>query len=411
LTRIGADSFAGITLYPSLAKKCMEAAVWAGALYYPYMRVRDKDWLKAAALYWDSMCRFQPTGYVLRESLDCRRLIEAGFLSSLNPEPYAADVNRELLMFMRNNVETLQRRFNISNVQAMDNGPGWGTEGPSRGHQGLGWIHISKIIPEFSGFLADEGLAQIGRGDDHQWVGLHPTVAAAYMLALVGACTDRDRLEPVTDNPSPLLSPIRGVVAAIRLLTDGAMDMYGSPDLSYDVAGFAMLAIESVMPRDLAGISVERILDIKDRLGEELGEFRTFVAAQQPELERLASIHSSDISAEAFAVHINSEIKRPLERLERGLKLLGFDTIRSLLTVQTVTPPAALAYVADHAHAPPTVTAVGAVGAVIGSAWWQLARDRKQQIRESPVGYLLSVKRALRARTVVERRAELLARA
>ena len=34
--------------------------MWAGALYYPYMRVRDKDWLKAAVLYWDSMRRFQP---------------------------------------------------------------------------------------------------------------------------------------------------------------------------------------------------------------------------------------------------------------------------------------------------------------------------------------------------------------
>ena len=384
--------------------------MWAGALYYPYMRVRDKDWLKAAALYWDSMRRFQPVGYVLRESLECERLIEAGFLSSLNPEPYAENVKGDLLTFMQNNVEALRRRFDIRDVEAMDKGPGWGTEGPNRGHKGLGWIHISKINRGFSYFLADEGLAQIGRGDDDHWVGLHPTVAAAYMLALVGACTDRARLEPVTDDPSPLLSPTQGVVAAIRLLTGAAMDVHRSPDLSYDAAGFAMLAIESVMPRHLASISVERILDIKERLGEELGEFRTFVAAQRPELARLASVQSSDIRAEAFAAHIKSEVDRPLERLERGLKLLGFDSIRSLLTVQTVTPPAALAYVAEQAHASPTVTAVGAVGLVIGSAWWQLAADRNQQIRESPVGYLLSVKRALRARTVVERRAELLAR-
>lgn len=79
--------------------------------------------------------------------------------------------------------------------------------------------------------------------------------------------------------------------------------------------------------------------------------------------------------------------------------------------MQTVTPPAAVAYVADQVHAPPAVAAVGAVSTVIGSAWWQLARDRKQQMRDSPVGYLLSVKRALKPSAIVERKARLLAKA
>lgn len=290
-------------------------------------------------------------------------------------------------------------------------GPGWGTEGPRQGLKSLGWIHASKMIPELSGFLNDEGLAHIGRGDDRRWVGLHPTLAAAYMLALAEACAEQERLEPVTDNPSPLLSPTQGVAAAIRLLTDGSVDAHESRDPRSDVAGFAMLAIESVMPRDLSRISVERILDVKNSLGEELDTFRAFVSGQREELQQLASITSDDVRAEAFAAHINTEIKKPLERLERGLNRLGFDTIRSLLTMQTVAPPAAVTYLSDQAHAPPAVASVGAVGAVIGSAWWQLAKDRKQQIHESPVGYLLSVKRALKPRIVVRRRATLLAKA
>jgi hypothetical protein len=231
------------------------------------------------------------------------------------------------------------------------------------------------MIPELSGFLADEGLAHIGRGDDHRWVGVHPTVAAAYMLALAGACAEQERLDPVTDNPSPLLSPTQGVAAAIRLLTDRSVDAHYSRDSGYDVAGFAMLAIESVMPKDLSRISVERILNVKDSLEEELDTFRVFIAGQREELQQLASISSGGVRAEAFAKHINSEITAPLERLERGFNQLGFDTIRSLLTMQTVAPPAAVTLLSDHAHAPPTVTAVGAVSAVIGSAWWQLAQE------------------------------------
>jgi hypothetical protein len=385
--------------------------MWAGALYYPYMRVRDPDWLKAAALYWDSMRRFQPRGYQLRETAGSRLFVEAGFLISKDPEPYAIDVTQDLLEFMREHTDTLRRRFNVHRVSVLAAGPGWGTEGPSRGHKGLGWIHASKMRAEFSGFLADEGLAQIGRGEDSQWVGLHPTVAAAYMLALVGACVEQDQLEPVTDNPNSRLSPTRGVEAAMRLLADDTVDPPGPGHGGEDGAGLAMLAIESVMPRDLASVSVERILTTKDDLGEELATFRNFIADQQPELERLAGIRSLDIRAEAFAAHLNTQVKEPLKRLERGLRLQGFDTVRSLLTVQTVAPPAVLAYAADHADVPPVVTAVGAVGLVVGTAWWQLDRDRKQRVRESPVGYLLSVKRALKARTVTERMAKLLRRA
>lgn len=58
---------------------------WAGALYYPFMRVRDTAWLKAAVLYWDSLYRFQPHGYDLRETEDTKALVEADFLRSLNP--------------------------------------------------------------------------------------------------------------------------------------------------------------------------------------------------------------------------------------------------------------------------------------------------------------------------------------
>jgi Family of unknown function (DUF6236) len=303
------------------------------------------------------------------------------------------------------------RQFGIRDTQITEAGPGWGMEGPRQGPKSLGWIHASKMIPELSSFLRAEGLAHIGRGDDPRWVGVHPTVAAAYMLALTDECAEKERLEPVTDNPNPLLSPTQGVAAAIRLLADGSVDTHESPDPRYGVAGFAMLAIESVMHRDLSRISIERILDIKDSLREELGTFRAFVASQQDELQQLAAITSDDVRAEAFAAHINTEIKEPLERLERGLNRLGFDTIRSLLTMQTVAPPAAVTYLSAETHAPPAVAAVGAVGAVIGSAWWQLAHGRKQELHDSPVGYLLSLKRALKPRMVVRRRATLLAKA
>ena len=382
--------------------------MWVGGLYYPYMRVRNPNWLKASILYWDSIRRFCPAGYRLRESQVDSQLTEAGFLKNVNPEFYSADISNELLAFMQENIEFLRNRFSV-NAALVDStsGPGWGTDGPRYGDKRLGWVHSRKMSNEFSGFLAGEGLAEIGRGGDSQWVGLHPVVAAAYMLALVSECAHREQLEPVTDNPSPLLSPAQGVRAAIRLLTSASVGLR-LEESRYDAAGFAVLAIESVMPKDLNGISVDRIIEVKNKLQEELTLFRGLVESQQPELERLASIGSDDIYTEAFAAHVSSTIKGPLARLERGFKLNNWDTIRSVLTMQTITPPTLTSVVSSSAHVPPTMIAIEGVGVAIGSAWWQLVEQRKQLIRQSPVGYLLSINKALSARTIIGRRARLL---
>jgi hypothetical protein len=386
----------------------LEARVWEGALYYPYMRIRNENWLKLSALYWDSMRRFKPTSYRLQDSSVGEQFTQAGFLRSLDPRSYAADISNELLAFMIRNKKVLRWKYSIQAALDAPSGPGWGTEGPSGRNRNLGWIHSRKMRDEYRDFLIDEGLGQVGRDSDDRWVGLHPTIAAAYMLTLVGTCADSEGLEPITDYQTPFLPPTMGVESAIRLLTADT-NLYQYPGhASDDAVNFAIAGLQIVRPRNLANISVERILDTKNKLGEELATFRTLVARQQPELERLASIQSDDIRAEAFTAHLNSEIRGPLERLERGQRLCGIDTVRSLLAWQTYTPPAVVLGVETVTHLRPVVTAIGTAVTIVGSARLQLTRDRRQQIRESPVGYLLSVKRELGPRTFAERAAQIL---
>jgi hypothetical protein len=244
----------------------LEAAVWEGALYYPYMRIRDEDWLKMSALYWDSMRRFKPTRYHLRDSSVGGQFAQAGFLISLDPGRYAADVSNELLAFMMQHTETLRRRYSIQAALDAPSGPGWGTEGPSGRNRNLGWIHSRKIREEYRDFLIGEGLGQVGRNSDDQWVGLHPTMAAAYMLTLVGTCADSEGLDPITDYQTPFLPPTTGVESAIGLLTADT-NLYQDPGhASHDAANFAIAAIQIVKPRNLRNISVERILDTRNNL-------------------------------------------------------------------------------------------------------------------------------------------------
>ena len=41
-------------------------------LYYPFVHIRDDDWLKLAALYWPEVRRLVPSGYPKRDSETAR---------------------------------------------------------------------------------------------------------------------------------------------------------------------------------------------------------------------------------------------------------------------------------------------------------------------------------------------------
>jgi Family of unknown function (DUF6236) len=382
--------------------------MWAGGLYYPFMRIRSASWLKASALYWDTMRRFRPRNYSPRDSLVSSQLADAGFLQYISPEPYVEEVSYDLQRFIGEYADVLRRQFGIS--AALDDRrtrPVWGFDAPNGSDKRLGWIHSRKMGFGFASFLESEGLGVVGRGNDLDWVGLHPTLAAAYMLALVGECAEHEQLEPTTDSPDQLLSPAYGVESAIRLLTSGVIDPR-SADLRHDMAGFAMLAMEYALPKNINEVSVDQLLATKHSLREELAQFREFVAAQRQELERLASIQDPAIYAEAFTHHVRSQVAEPLKQLEHGLKLCGLETVRSVFTMQSFAPPALAVGASEMLHLPPVAATASGISAVIGTAWWQYADARRQQIANSPVGYLLSVNRRLSPRTIVGRRARML---
>jgi hypothetical protein len=113
----------------------MHYPMWAGALYYPYMRVRDENWLKAGALYWGSIRRFKPTSYRLRDSKVGRQLAEAGFLKSLDPDRYAADVSLDLLQFMKQNKRKYAKEVQRPNSSGLAQRTELGARGPQQEKQ------------------------------------------------------------------------------------------------------------------------------------------------------------------------------------------------------------------------------------------------------------------------------------
>jgi hypothetical protein len=62
-------------------------------LYYPYIHIRDEQWLKLAALYWPRLARVLPHDFPVPDSETVRTLVdELDFIMPVEPGPTAAAV-------------------------------------------------------------------------------------------------------------------------------------------------------------------------------------------------------------------------------------------------------------------------------------------------------------------------------
>ncbi|MFJ3404144.1 DUF6236 family protein [Promicromonospora sp. NPDC090134] len=366
------------------------------ALYYPFIHVRDEDWLKTAALYWPAIHRLVPRGHQIHDTATAHEFVEAGVLLAEDPDLYVHETQSSFTSALRRNIDQLESRFHIGDI-------------PYSGYvEKLGWIHVQKIPPMLLDMFVARRLAVRGRPDmglrtlrshspGSEWVGFHPAVAGAYMTALAGHVSEQGRFQPLTDAQDLRRAvPDPDAEAALRLLT-------GAPGPEPELAEeYILLALETVLPTNLAGVHAESILRCREKLQGELDAFRAYVDDQVEELRQIAAVPAEHRRLEEFSRHVQGTIERPLRELEQGLRLHKLETVRSLLTTSAYAPPAAagagLAYLAE-----PTATVAGSVAAVIGKAWWDVRQERSTIRKDSPVGYLLDVRQRLTPATASRR--------
>ncbi|MFI7209425.1 hypothetical protein [Micromonospora aurantiaca (nom. illeg.)] len=382
------------------------------ALYYPYIHIRDEQWLKTAALYWPSIYRLVPDGYFRSDGRTSAAFCDADILRTVDPGAFTAGMEGELARALRRHSEDLVREFSIERALADFDGVPFGDLGPDV--PALGWIHIAKFPERLLAQLCDMGLAQQGRAmlpeTPHrgavmaEWIGLHPTLAGAYMTVVARRVGQDAGYNPLTDQADLRRATVNGnVAAALRLLGVGgdSEDAKEAPCLEGNgVHTYVSLALNYVRPGNLDDVAPEAILRCRTDLEEELQAFREYVAGQQQELSTLAGIGYDRQRLEAFTEHVTQTIEVPLKKLERGLALHRMEPTRSLLLAGSFTPPAAVAAFTDNV--PVAATTVG-VAATVGSAWWSVSAARRSARQASPVGYLLDVRDRLTPQTVASR--------
>jgi hypothetical protein len=167
-------------------------------LYYPFIHFRDEAWLKLSALYWDDVTRIVPRSYTPRDSKEVRLLEEAEVLRRVDPGAYEARVGQLFEILLRRYAAGLLRRYDVSRRESWpDNAERFSLKG-ARSSRSLAFIHGSKLEPALVEQLLKLKLAI--RSHDTKWLGMHPAIVSAYMIALAAEISRRRGLCPMSDS-------------------------------------------------------------------------------------------------------------------------------------------------------------------------------------------------------------------
>jgi hypothetical protein len=376
-------------------------------LYYPFIHVRDEAWLKLSALYWDDMTRIVPKSYTPRDTRDVRALEDAGVLKRIDPAKYEEPVGELFSLLLERHAHKLASRYDVSQREAWpENRERFGLRlsDARTSSSSLAFIHGSKLEPALSEQLLKRKLALPSR--DRRWLGMHPAIVRAYMIALAAEIANRRGLQPVSDN----VTHLSGVASCT--VEDLAKALFGDLNLSKKRLGrgagagakaldvteerVAFVTLRAVLPQRLDAVPIKRILELRSEHADARHAFHAYVEDVRRQLAT-----GSIVDAEALDEHIRLEydkrLKPALSELSRGLRSLGVGTFLGTFGVAVALPVGSMFSVSPSA-------AVALAGAGVGIA----ALSQRQQgsaralVKASPASFLL-VTGQLRPRTLVER--------
>ncbi|MES1182790.1 MAG: DUF6236 family protein [Myxococcales bacterium] len=376
-------------------------------LYYPFIHFRDEAWLKLSALYWDDVSRIVPKGYRPRDSRDVRALEDAGVVQRVDPGKYEAPVGELFSILLARHAGALARRYDVAQRD------GWPATQErfdvKTGHtsaRSLAFIHCSKLEPALTEQLLQRRLALPSR--DRRWLGMHPAIVSAYMIALAGEISRRRGLMPISDNVThqsgisscTVEDLARSLVADVDLSRRRALGigkLAAARGLEVRAERVAFVTLRAVLPTRLDAIPVKHVLALRNEHAAARHAFHAYVEDLRAELAN-GNIAEPDALDEHIRLEYDKRLKPALQELSRGLRALGVGTFLGTFGVAVALPVGSLL------AGSPSTAAVALAGASVGIA----ALSHRQQsgaqtlLKPSPASFLF-VTSQLRPRALSER--------
>jgi hypothetical protein len=369
-------------------------------LYYPHLTFPSDAWIKLAAIYWDRLGRIVPSGFEPQDSDTVQRLKgELGFVENFEPAmDDTLEVGELFFHMLLRYQEQLRRHYSVLSQDSE-----------------LEYIYSDrKMAPMLSHALLAAGLAvQRTEVEDRRgWraqVGMHPRLAFVYMEALAEQMALSRGLRPVTDNVRDHVAmgeyTLERLAQALLEADDRQPHLVGAAPTADEIERhMASIALQSVLPKNIARVPIEKIIKLRKKHHTELTAFQTHIHEFVAKLDTIQQINDPQALKAHLEVAYERELKPQLDDLKRCMKSLAIETVIGVFNVKTALPPL-LASAGTSLHLlsslPLEVTIPVAVAWSIFPVYQKKREKIYEKVHASPVAYLLYAQETLTPTMVV----------
>ena len=254
-----------------------------------------------------------------------------------------------------------------------------------------------KMTPQLESALIDAELGIPVRA--HGLIGMHPQLAFVYMHTLASKMAS-SAMCPLTDDDFDHIAVGCGADRIAAALLDYFRTSDQAPDggTQGPELEFVMLALRSVVPKDISSVPVQRIIEVRRRHVDERIAF-------QRAIQTIASSVPDAISADsqAGAMYLHSLYEKTLEpelrRLKASLNRSGIDSVFGAMSVkvqapQLITSGAAI-FGIGALHLNPIMMGAGAAFMCLVPMFRSQRAQARKLRGESPAAYLLRIEEEL----------------
>ena len=354
------------------------------ALYYPHINLTNKNWVKHALLFWDNISRIVPQSVEPSDGEDIIKIkYESGFIKDYRPERWDTshafqEFTRELRPIIesdhffhdrffererhRRNYERDyhdRRRFFSEMVQ---------TSGT--------YIHVEKMEPRLKEYLFELGLAVPGQYEWEDWVKIDNEIGLLYMTYFAKSISKNKSLPIVTDVEQSF---------SASLYFESPINSDYNNQFEYKLGN---LLIETIVPKNINDVPLDKILDIRRKYD---GERTAFFNEVSNLSNSIIGLDSGSALKDALNHH-SKIILRETKHLEQLYNTHKIETASKFLSISLPTTIASLTeYVPNESK--PCVMAGGLIfGLVLGA---NAVKKEKLELKENPKSYLLNLKSEL----------------
>jgi hypothetical protein len=367
-------------------------------LYYPYWVFWEEDWLKLTALYWDKIARVVPAGMdpIMLGDEETAQVLqdELGFIVNLPFSTEVSDVSAPFIDLIRTH-ETELSAFRVAGKLPK------GTRDPAVTPT---YLWEGEMTPELVDALLAVSFAKPARNSPG-FLEMHPKLAVVYKQALAESMAATRQMSPLT---SDVLFHVAVSGCTPERLAQGLLDgvefASAAPSSDEVTQEIATLALQSVIPRDLQNVPIEKIVKVRKQHAAELSTFQEYLRAFVAETPNLVKIEDPNARLAHLDTQYRKTLQPQLEELRKCLRSGGIQTVLGAMNVRLALPPA-IAGFAKYLTGP-----VGSVAAAAGAALFSIVpvirqkrRALQEMVRSSPSAYLMYTQEELQPSTLASK--------